>query len=196
MSLTSMKRSYSRASSGASCPSLAFCARISSRARAASSSCNSLKARTLFASRQRAVDSSRLSSTPKVAVSSDIVVKIDDRGDEEKAASLAHRSMETYRSNFGRKMTSRYSSSTSCESNNRLGSFTARKSARSGMLSTFRAAETKVDASTTTIKCCVLLAKPPTRRQCPCRSIHASVASTGIVTSTVLPIRISPHRAT
>src|SRR6185312_7876876 len=36
-------------------------------------------------------------------------------------------SMETYRSNFLRKRTSRYSSSTSCESRSRLGSFTARK---------------------------------------------------------------------
>jgi hypothetical protein len=84
MSLTSMKRSYSRASSDASCPSLAFCAKTSSRARAASSSYNSLRACTLSMSRQRAADSSRLSSTPKVVVSSDIAVKIDDRGAEDK----------------------------------------------------------------------------------------------------------------
>jgi energy-coupling factor transporter ATP-binding protein EcfA2 len=83
------------------------------------------------------------------------------------------RSMETYRSNFGRKMTSRYSSSTSCESNSLLASFTARNSARSGMLSTFRAAETRVDASTTKIKFCVRLAKPPARRQFLRQSAHA-----------------------
>src|SRR6266851_3303723 len=62
------------------------------------------------------------------------------------------RSTETKRSNFGRKITSRYSSSTSCDRISRLGGSTARNRARSGRLFALRAAETKVEASMTTIK--------------------------------------------
>jgi hypothetical protein len=63
-SLSSMKRSYSPASSELSWPSLAFCASKSNRALAVGSSRSSPSARTLLASRHRATDSSRLSSTP------------------------------------------------------------------------------------------------------------------------------------
>jgi hypothetical protein len=64
MSPSSMKRSYSLASSGVSWPSLALFASKSVRIFAASLRCISPRARTLCESRQRAADSSRLSSTP------------------------------------------------------------------------------------------------------------------------------------
>src|SRR5207248_10028289 len=56
-------------------------------------------------------------------------------------------STETKRSNLGRKMTSRYSFSTSCERISRLGGSTARNKARSGGLSALRAPDTKDEAS-------------------------------------------------
>jgi len=64
ISPSSMKRSYSFASSGVSWPSLALSASKSSRLLATSLRCNSPSACTLCESRQRATDSSRLSSTP------------------------------------------------------------------------------------------------------------------------------------
>lgn len=65
--------------------------------------------------------------------------------------------------------------------------FTARNSARTEMRSTFRAGETRVDASTTTIKSCVLLAKPPARRQCHRRSIEADFRAGQAKHGIVLP---------
>lgn len=49
----------------------------------------------------------------------------------------------------------------------RLGSFTARKRARSGRLSAFRAAETSVEASTTTIKSVAQIAMTAAQRRSP-----------------------------
>jgi hypothetical protein len=73
------------------------------------------------------------------------------------------------RSNFGRKMTSRNSSSTACERSSLLGALTARSNACSGTLFALRAAETKVEASRTTLKLCSLPAMPRARRQSPHR---------------------------
>ena len=62
MSASSMNRSYSRVSSGESCPSLAFWASASSRVLEVSSSFNPARARTLVRSRHLAADSNKLSS--------------------------------------------------------------------------------------------------------------------------------------
>lgn len=75
------------------------------------------------------------------------------------------RPMETNRSNLGRDKTSRYSASTSAETINRFGAVIARSNARSGLLSALSAAETKLDASNTTINPAAQPAKPPAPRR-------------------------------
>jgi hypothetical protein len=56
---------------------------------------------------------------------------------------------------------------TASESSNRFDAPTARRSACSGRLFALRTAETKVEASKTTIKLCARPAKPQVRRRCP-----------------------------
>ena len=73
----------------------------------------------------------------------------------------------------GGRSPSRYSFSASCERISRLGGSTARNKARSGRLSALTAAETKVEASMTTIKSAALPAIHPVRHRSLCLLGHA-----------------------